>query len=58
MRYLLLNHIVPPLPLPGMEAAFLADVPAIFSGPIRVGRDGDLLSLPAGSTAITLRSSF
>lgn len=58
VRYLLLNHIVPPLPLPGMETAFLADAPSIFSGPIRVGRDGDLLSLPVGTTSITLRSAF
>ena len=56
--YLLLNHIVPPLPLPGMETAFLADAPKIFSGPLRVGRDGDLLSLPAGTTDITLRNLF
>lgn len=58
VHYLLLNHIVPPLPLPGMEQAFLADAPTVFSGPIRVGRDGDLLSLPAGGDTITLRSSF
>ena len=58
MGYLLLNHLVPPLPLPGMETAFLADAPKIFSGPLRVGRDGDLLSLPAGTTDITLRKLF
>lgn len=58
VRYLLLNHIVPPLPLPGMEAAFLAGAPALFNGPIRVGRDGDLLSLPTGSSSITLHSGF
>jgi ribonuclease Z len=58
VRFLLLNHIVPPLPLPGMEAAFLGNAPTIFSGPLRVGHDGDLLSLPAGSTEVTLRSSF
>jgi len=58
VRYLLLNHIVPPLPLPGMEAAFLADAPKIFPGPLRVGRDGDLLSLPTGTTGITLREMF
>ncbi len=58
VRYLLLNHIVPPLPLPGMEQLFLADAPEIYRGPLRVGRDGDLLSLPSGSTAITLSSRF
>lgn len=58
VAYLLLNHIVPPLPLVGMEKAFLADAPQIFTGTVRVGRDGDLLSLPAGSTAIQLHGSF
>jgi ribonuclease Z len=58
VRYLLLNHIVPPLPLPGMEQLFLADAPQIFTGPLRVGRDGDLLSLPTGSTAISLDRRF
>ncbi len=58
VRYLLLNHIVPPLPLPGMEQVFLADAPQIFTGPLRVGHDGDLLSLPAGSTTITLERRF
>ena len=52
VRYLLLNHIAPPLPLPGMEAAFLGRAGEIYPGPLRVGLDGDLVSLPAGSDAI------
>lgn len=58
VRYLLLNHIVPPIPLPGMEKVFLADAPQIFTGPLRVGRDGDLLSLPAGTISITPMRKF
>ena len=50
--FLLLNHIVPALPLPGLEAAFLGESRGIFRGPIRVGVDGDFISLPAGSKAI------
>lgn len=51
--FLLLHHIVPPLPpLPGLEQAFLGQAGAIFDGPIQVGRDGDFLSLPTGSKAI------
>jgi ribonuclease Z len=50
--YLLLNHIAPPLPLPGLEKAFLGEAPRIYGGPIRVGVDGDFVSLPAGSSAI------
>lgn len=56
--YLLLNHIAPPLPLPGLEKAFLGDAPNIYSGPIRVGVDGDFLSLPAGSKEIKASRRF
>ena len=49
---LVLYHIVPPLPLPVLYPAFLGDAPSIFDGPILVGEDGDLISLPAGSDAI------
>ncbi|MFM6992341.1 MAG: MBL fold metallo-hydrolase [Rhodoferax sp.] len=58
VRYLLLSHIAPPLPLPGMDKAFLGDAPAIFNGPVRVGSDGDFLSLPAGSTDIQTTRRF
>lgn len=54
--YLLLNHIVPPLPLPGLKKVFLGDAGERFSGPIRIGEDGDLISLPAGSTQIDVGS--
>lgn len=56
--YLLLNHIVPPLPLPGMEKAFLGAAPEIYNGPIRIGVDGDFLSLPAGSREIKVSRRF
>jgi ribonuclease Z len=58
VRYLLLSHIAPPLPLPGMEKAFLGGAPGIFEGPIRVGADGDFISLPAGSTRIDVSRRF
>jgi ribonuclease Z len=58
VRYLLLHHIVPALPVPGMEQAFLGDAPKIYSGPIRVGADGDFFSLPAGSTEIMVDRRF
>ncbi len=50
--YLLLNHIVPPLPMPGMEKAFLGATGEIYAGPMKVGRDGDFISLPAGSGSV------
>ncbi len=58
VRYLLLNHIAPPLPLPGLEKAFLGDAANLYSGPIRVGVDGDFVSLPAGSADVITSRRF
>ena len=52
-RALLLTHITPPLPLKALEGPFLGQARQQFQGEIWVGRDGDLISLPAGSKAIT-----
>jgi len=52
VQHLLLYHVVPPLLLPGMEAAFLEGVPEAFSGPVTLGVDGSLFSLPAGTRAV------
>lgn len=46
---LAITHIVPPLPLKGLQAIFLADAEERFDGPLWLARDGDLYSLPAGS---------
>ncbi|CAN5883873.1 MBL fold metallo-hydrolase [soil metagenome] len=53
VKYLLFTHIIPPLPSRALEGPFLGKSRDIFKGEIRVGHDGDLVSLPAGSTAIT-----
>jgi ribonuclease Z len=52
---LLYYHIVPPLPLAPLEDVFLEGVDEVYRGPVYVGRDGTLLSLPAGSEAIEHR---
>ena len=52
VRYLLFNHIIPPLPTDALDGPFLDNAPRIFHGPIRVGRDGDFLMMPAGTTEI------
>jgi ribonuclease Z len=49
---LLFYHIVPPLPLPGLESVFLRGVEEAYDGPVTIGRDGTGFSLPAGSDAI------
>ncbi len=53
VKQLLLNHIVPPMPFRFAYPAFLGDAPKRFSGPITVGEDGMMVSLPAGSATIT-----
>ena len=52
VKHLLLYHVLPPLPLPGLEAAFMEGVDRAYSGPVTVGRDGTFVSMPSGSTAI------
>lgn len=53
VKALLLNHIVPPLPLRALEGPFLGDARKVYTGPLWIARDGDLISLPAGGDAIT-----
>jgi ribonuclease Z len=55
---LVLTHIVPPLPLAALEGPFLGDAAERFSGPLWIARDGDLYSLPLGSTAVQRSSLF
>ncbi|MGE0820821.1 MAG: MBL fold metallo-hydrolase [Candidatus Binatia bacterium] len=50
---LLYYHIVPPLRIPGLEAAFLQGVSKVYKGQVVVGRDGTMVSLPSGSAEIT-----
>ena len=54
---LVLSHLVPPMPTDYLYATFLADAPEHFDGPIVVGEDGMLFSLPSGSQTIE-RSSL
>ena len=49
--HLLYYHVIPPLILPGMEAAFLLGVGEIFPE-YTLGEDGTAFSLPAGSKEI------
>ncbi len=50
--HLLLYHIVPPLPFPGLASAFLDGVADRYPGPVTLSVDGTFVSLPAGSSAI------
>ena len=55
VRYLMLNHLVPPLPMRFAYPAFLGDAHRYYDGPITVGEDGMMLSLPAGGREIVLK---
>ena len=51
-KHLVLNHIVPPMPVAYAYPAFLGDAKKFFDKPITVGEDGMLFSLPTGTTDI------
>jgi ribonuclease Z len=51
-KHLLLTHIVPPLPMPGLDVVFLEGVSDAFTGGVTLGRDGTWVSLPSGSDAV------
>jgi ribonuclease Z len=52
VKTLLFYHEIPPLPIRALEGPFLGKARDIYHGPIQIGRDGDFISLPAGSTKI------
>jgi ribonuclease Z len=55
VRHLVLNHVIPPLPIAYLNAAFLGDANEFYQGPITVGKDGLFFVMPADSDAILLR---
>ncbi len=44
---LVLTHILPPLPVASLKPVFTGDAKNIFPGPITIGEDGMLFTLPA-----------
>jgi ribonuclease Z len=58
VSFLLLHHIAPPLPLPGLVEVFLKGTKDAFKGKIQVAKDGDFLSLPAGQKTIESSQRF
>ena len=51
-KALVLYHLVPSLPPGIMDRLFLGDAEKAYSGPLKVGRDGLMVSLPANGEAI------
>ena len=56
VRVLLFTHVIPPLPMRALDGPFLGRSRQIFHGRVIVGRDGDMISLPAGTTQIRYAS--
>ena len=52
VQHLVFYHIIPPLPVAVANATFLGDAKKYFKGPITVGEDGMLFSMPSESRAI------
>lgn len=52
VRHLVLFHIIPPTPMAFFNATFLGDAGKYYDGPITVGVDGLLFSMPPNSTKI------
>jgi ribonuclease Z len=52
VHHLLFYHVIPPLLVPGSEAAFLKGVDEIYHGPVTLGRDGTQVTLPRDSVTI------
>ncbi len=51
-RHLLFYHVIPPLPIGGLEQVFLDGVSAAFRGGVTLGRDGTFVSLPSRSSGV------
>jgi ribonuclease Z len=49
VQQLLLYHMIPPLPVSVLHKAFLGEAKTYFNGPITIGVDGLMFSMPAGS---------
>lgn len=57
-RALVLYHLVPPLPSRLIEPLFLGDASKLYSGPLKVGHDGMIVSLPTGGTTVTFKNAL
>ncbi|MEN0078933.1 MAG: MBL fold metallo-hydrolase [Pseudomonadota bacterium] len=51
-------HIVPPMPVRSLYPIWLGDAERVFSGRLRVGEDGMIISLPTASEEIVHSSAF
>jgi ribonuclease Z len=52
VRFLVFSHVIPQLPSRMMYPAFLGDARRLYDGPIVVGEDGMMFSLPVGARGV------
>ncbi|MCI4643451.1 MAG: MBL fold metallo-hydrolase [Hyphomonadaceae bacterium] len=57
-RELVYYHTIPPLPARIIHPVFLGEAGDIFGGPITIGEDGMIISMPAGGTEIVHSKAF
>ena len=57
-KALVLYHLVPAPPARLIEPLFLGDAPKAFSGPLKLAKDGMIVSIPAGSQDVNFSSGF
>ncbi|MDX1669170.1 MAG: MBL fold metallo-hydrolase, partial [Limnobacter sp.] len=58
VKALVYSHVVPPLPLPPLASIFLEGTEEAFDGTIRLGEDGDWISLPAHSEEVRFETRY
>ncbi len=51
-KHLVIYHIIPPLPVAALNEAFLGDAEKYYDGPITIGEDGMLFSMPSSNRKI------
>ena len=56
VRQLVLYHITPPIPNPLLSSIYLGDAGKYYRGPITLGEDGLLFSLPANDDRILVKN--
>jgi ribonuclease Z len=56
VRHLLFYHVVPPLPVPGLDRVFLEGVADAYDGGVTLGRDGTFLTLERGANRVAVSS--
>lgn len=57
-KALVLYHLVPAPPARLIEPLFLGQAPKAYAGPLKLARDGMMISIPAGSQAVNFTSGF